>query len=208
MKTSGGRLRPLVAVLGPTGSGKSQIAFALAKKFNGSIINADAMQMYKGLNIITNKPTPSELNACPHHLIDFLDPLYENYNVKMYKLDKLIDERVDKMLENGLVDELVDFHHRYSENQTYEGCSRPECYCVYKLDATGSKDLSTDVIPMAITIVADYLAVLSLVIIIQKRSQILPDQYANCQAMQALFKIIKIPYNVEYYKNAEEISPN
>ncbi|XP_029655077.1 tRNA dimethylallyltransferase-like [Octopus sinensis] len=203
MKTSGGRLRPLVAVLGPTGSGKSQIAFALAKKFNGSIINADAMQMYKGLNIITNKPTPSELNACPHHLIDFLDPLYENYNVKMYK--------------------------------TYEGCSRPECYCVYKLDATGSKDLSTDVIPMAITIVADYLAVLSLVIIIQKQSlplpetitlyqvnesiklffnklktgsQILPDQYANCQAMQALFKIIKIPYNVEYYKNAEEISPN
>ncbi|XP_029655829.1 tRNA dimethylallyltransferase-like [Octopus sinensis] len=203
MKTSGGRLRPLVAVLGPTGSGKSQIAFALAKKFNGSIINADAMQMYKGLNIITNKPTPSELNACPHHLIDFLDPLYENYNVKMYK--------------------------------TYEGCSRPERYCVYKLDATGSKDLSTDVIPMAITIVADYLAVLSLVIIIQKQSlplpetitlyqvnesiklffnklktgsQILPDQYANCQAMQALFKIIKIPYNVEYYKNAEEISPN
>ncbi|OLN86922.1 tRNA dimethylallyltransferase, mitochondrial [Colletotrichum chlorophyti] len=61
---------PLVVVLGSTGTGKSELAIELATRFNGEIINADAMQMYKGLPIITNKITPEERRGVPHHLLD------------------------------------------------------------------------------------------------------------------------------------------
>ena len=51
---------PIVVILGATGAGKSQLALELAQKFGGEIISADAMQMYKGLDIITNKVTEEE----------------------------------------------------------------------------------------------------------------------------------------------------
>ncbi|KZL71957.1 tRNA isopentenyltransferase [Colletotrichum tofieldiae] len=65
---------PLVVILGSTGTGKSetQLAIELATRFNGEIINADAMQMYKGLPIITNKITPAERRGVPHHLLDHI----------------------------------------------------------------------------------------------------------------------------------------
>ena len=61
---------PIVVVLGATGAGKSKLALEIAQKFGGEIISADAMQMYRGLDIVTNKVTQAE-----HHMIDFLDPL-------------------------------------------------------------------------------------------------------------------------------------
>ncbi|TQN66903.1 TRNA dimethylallyltransferase [Colletotrichum shisoi] len=61
---------PLVVILGSTGTGKSELAVELATRFNGEIINADAMQMYKGLPIITNKISPEERRGVPHHLLD------------------------------------------------------------------------------------------------------------------------------------------
>lgn len=64
-------LKPLVAVVGSTGSGKSQFAVDLAKALDGEIINGDAMQMYRGLDIITNKHPIKERNNIPHHLIGF-----------------------------------------------------------------------------------------------------------------------------------------
>ena len=66
---------PILVVLGATGAGKSKLALELAHLFGGQIISADAMQMYKGLDIVTNKVTPEELNLVKHHVIDFLDPL-------------------------------------------------------------------------------------------------------------------------------------
>ena len=66
---------PILVVLGATGAGKSRLALELAQKYGGEIINADAMQMYKGLDIITNKVTQKERSAVKHHIIDFLDPL-------------------------------------------------------------------------------------------------------------------------------------
>ena len=66
---------PVLLVLGATGAGKSKLALELAQKFHGEIISADAMQMYKGLDIITNKVTAEERNLVKHHMIDFLDPL-------------------------------------------------------------------------------------------------------------------------------------
>ena len=66
---------PVLLVLGATGAGKSKLALELAQKFNGEIISADAMQMYKGLDIITNKVTVEERKLVKHHMIDFLNPL-------------------------------------------------------------------------------------------------------------------------------------
>ncbi|KAK0260438.1 tRNA dimethylallyltransferase, mitochondrial [Friedmanniomyces endolithicus] len=60
---------PLIAIIGATGTGKSQLAVELATRFNGEIINGDAMQMYAGLPIITNKTTIKAQKGIPHHLL-------------------------------------------------------------------------------------------------------------------------------------------
>ncbi|XP_048414321.1 tRNA dimethylallyltransferase isoform X1 [Stegostoma tigrinum] len=65
---------PLV-ILGPTGSGKSRLALEIGRRLRGEIISADSMQVYKGLDIITNKVTREEQQLCRHHMISFLDPL-------------------------------------------------------------------------------------------------------------------------------------
>ncbi|MCU1664671.1 MAG: tRNA dimethylallyltransferase, partial [Pseudonocardia sp.] len=64
---------PLVAVVGPTATGKSELALALAADLRGEVVNADAMQLYRGLDIGTAKLTPTERAGVPHHLLDVLD---------------------------------------------------------------------------------------------------------------------------------------
>lgn len=64
----------LVALGGPTASGKTALGIKLARAFGGEIISADSMQIYQGLDIGTAKPTQEEQSQAPHHLIDFLDP--------------------------------------------------------------------------------------------------------------------------------------
>lgn len=68
---------PLVVILGSTGTGKSKLAIEIGKRIGGEILSADSMQVYKGLDIITNKVTAEELSQCPHHLIDFVSPSKE-----------------------------------------------------------------------------------------------------------------------------------
>ncbi|MDJ0357317.1 tRNA (adenosine(37)-N6)-dimethylallyltransferase MiaA [Paenarthrobacter sp. PH39-S1] len=63
---------PVVAVVGPTGSGKSELAVALALALDGEIINADAMQLYRGMDIGTAKMPAAERRGVPHHLLDIL----------------------------------------------------------------------------------------------------------------------------------------
>ncbi|KAI1645544.1 putative tRNA isopentenyltransferase [Daldinia loculata] len=75
---------PLVAILGTTGTGKSDLAVDLALKFNGEVINADAMQMYKGLPIITNQLTPEDQKGVPHHLLGTVDPNEPTWNVEVF----------------------------------------------------------------------------------------------------------------------------
>jgi tRNA dimethylallyltransferase len=65
---------PLVIILGPTGVGKSRTAVDLALKLNGEIINSDSIQVYRGFDIGTDKPSPEDRRAVPHHLIDCVDP--------------------------------------------------------------------------------------------------------------------------------------
>ncbi len=68
------QLRPLIAVVGPTGSGKSALALRLAQEFRGEIVNCDSLQLYRYLDIGTAKPSPGERGGIPHHLFDLLDP--------------------------------------------------------------------------------------------------------------------------------------
>lgn len=61
-------------VVGPTASGKSGLALDLAERLDGEIVNADAFQLYQGLDVLTAKPEPAELDRCPHHLYSVLSP--------------------------------------------------------------------------------------------------------------------------------------
>ena len=67
-------LPPLIVIAGPTAVGKTAAAIALALRHNGEIVSADSRQVYRGLDIGTAKPTPDELAAVPHHLLDIRDP--------------------------------------------------------------------------------------------------------------------------------------
>mgnify|MGYP000848399947 CR=1 FL=1 len=64
---------PVLAVVGPTASGKTALGIELAKLYNGEIVSADSMQIYKGMDIATAKPTIEEMQGIPHHLIGILD---------------------------------------------------------------------------------------------------------------------------------------
>jgi tRNA dimethylallyltransferase len=63
----------VVAVVGPTAAGKSDLAVALSQRLDGEVVNADAMQVYRGMDIGTAKITPAERAGVPHHLLDILD---------------------------------------------------------------------------------------------------------------------------------------
>ncbi|KAI8348007.1 IPP transferase-domain-containing protein [Mortierella sp. GBAus27b] len=78
----------LMAVIGTTGVGKSNLSIQLAKELNGEVINADALQVYKGLDIITNKMPIEEREGITHHLMDFL-PTDQEYSVLDFKADAL-----------------------------------------------------------------------------------------------------------------------
>ncbi len=64
----------LVVVLGPTASGKTALALAIARRFNAEIVNCDSVAMYRGFEIGTAKPNAAERGEVPHHLLDFVDP--------------------------------------------------------------------------------------------------------------------------------------
>jgi len=74
---------PVVAVVGPTASGKTSLAIALAKRFGGEVVSADSMQIYKGMDIATAKPSPEEMDGIVHRMMDFLSP-DEEYSVAKY----------------------------------------------------------------------------------------------------------------------------
>lgn len=73
----------IVVIAGPTASGKTALAVELAKRFSGEVVCADSMQIYKGMDIATAKPTASEMQGIPHHLVDFLDA-GESFSVADY----------------------------------------------------------------------------------------------------------------------------
>ncbi len=64
----------LLVIAGPTASGKTALAVALARRLGGEIVNADSQQVYRGLDVGTAKPSPTERAAAPHHLLDVVEP--------------------------------------------------------------------------------------------------------------------------------------
>lgn len=81
-------LPPAVAIMGPTASGKTAAALAIAQVIPSEIISVDSALVYRGMDIGTAKPTPDELAAVPHHLIDIIDPL-DAYSVAQFRNDTL-----------------------------------------------------------------------------------------------------------------------
>lgn len=75
---------PVAAVIGPTASGKSDLAVEICRHFGGEVVSADSMQIYKGMDIATAKPTEEEKKNVPHHMMDFLDNT-EDYSVALYQ---------------------------------------------------------------------------------------------------------------------------
>ncbi len=75
---------PLLAIVGPTAVGKTALSIALAQMLDGEIVSANSRQVYRGMDIGTAKPTPTERAAAPHHLIDVADP-DEEFSLARYQ---------------------------------------------------------------------------------------------------------------------------
>lgn len=90
-------MKPII-ITGPTASGKSSLAIALAKQINGEIISCDSMQIYIGMDIGTAKVTAEEMDGVKHHLLDIISPL-ESFSVCDYR-DRCLDI-IDKIQKEG-----------------------------------------------------------------------------------------------------------
>lgn len=76
-------MNPIVCIAGPTASGKTALAVALAQELGGEVISCDSMQIYRGMDIGTAKPTPDEMQGVPHHMLDVAEP-WEDFSVSRY----------------------------------------------------------------------------------------------------------------------------
>lgn len=185
----------VVFVMGATGTGKSRLAIDLATRFPGEVINSDKMQVYKGLNIVTNKVTEEECRGIPHHLLGFVDPdsdftamdfqyhtsralrfisgrdrvpiiaggsnsfidalvngdpeFRSRHNccflwvdVSLPVLHHFVSERVDRMVEEGLVDEVRSLYNPKADNtkgiRRAIGVSEMEQYL--RIESTNAED--------------------------------------------------------------------
>lgn len=88
----------VVVIAGPTASGKTKLGVYLAKEFNGEIISADSMQIYKGFQILSAKPTEEEQEGIPHHLMDFLS-VENKFSVADFV--NLASEKIDEISSRG-----------------------------------------------------------------------------------------------------------
>ena len=94
----------LIVLTGPTAVGKSKLSIELAKQIGGEIISADSMQVYKFMDIGTDKISPEKMGGVPHHLIDFLDP-HEDFNV--FTFQKLAKKAITEIASRGHVPIIV-----------------------------------------------------------------------------------------------------
>ncbi|WP_341201986.1 tRNA (adenosine(37)-N6)-dimethylallyltransferase MiaA [Planomicrobium okeanokoites] len=124
----------VMAIVGPTASGKTALGIELAKAFNGEIINGDSMQIYRDMSIGTAKVKPEEMAGVTHHLLDIKDP-EEPFSVAEYQ--KLVRDKISEIKQKGklpiivggtgLYIQAVLFDYRFSESQVDENL-RNELY--------------------------------------------------------------------------------
>lgn len=107
----------IIVVVGPTGVGKTKMSVELAKIYNGEIINADSMQIYKGLDIGTAKVTKSEMQHITHHLLDIKD-VEEDYTVFDYQRDARA--KIEEVKNKGKIPILVGGTGYYIKSVFYD----------------------------------------------------------------------------------------
>lgn len=144
-------MHKIIVITGPTAVGKTKLSIELAKKYNGEIINADAVQVYKGLDIGSAKITKEEMEGIPHHLFDIKE-VNEEYTIYHYQKDarKVIDDIINRKKTpilvggTGLYIKSALYDYKLSEekeNNTYDNLSTEELYQeLIKLD----KDIIID----------------------------------------------------------------
>lgn len=129
----------IVVILGPTATGKSDLAVNLALKFNGEIVSADSRQVYRGLDLGSGKITQTEMLGIKHHLLDVVNPM-DDFSVADFQ--KLADKAINKILAQGKLPIVVGGTGFYIEAIT-EGLILPEVKPNQKLRAE-LNNLSTD----------------------------------------------------------------
>lgn len=130
----------IIVVTGPTASGKTKLSEKLAKKYNGIIVNADSMQIYKKLDIGTAKVKKEEMEDVPHYLFDICNP-EDDYSVYDYQRDarKIIENNRDKTIilvgGTGLYIKAALFDYKFeeqTEKNTYDDLTNEELYNMAK----------------------------------------------------------------------------
>ena len=117
----------IILIAGPTASGKSKLAIKLAKFFNGEIINADSMQIYKEISILTSKPNTQDIKTVKHNLYGFCS-VKNNFSTGHWL--KLLTKKIDKLWKKKRIPIIV---------EKYEGCELPE---IDKLKYLVPKDMT------------------------------------------------------------------
>lgn len=117
----------VIAIVGPTASGKTALSLELAKRFNGEIINGDSMQVYRGMSIGTAKISVEEMQGVPHHLLDIKEP-EESFSVAEYQ--GLVRGKIEEIQSRGKLPILVGgsglyvqavlFDYRFTDGQVDE----------------------------------------------------------------------------------------
>src|SRR5688572_8970072 len=113
-------IRPIYAIAGPTASGKTALGVRLARHAGGEVVNFDSVQIYRGIQIATAKPSEEEKQGVPHHLIDYVDPNV-NYTAADWARDAVT--KIKEIEELGKIPILVGgtgFYLRTLRNPLFE----------------------------------------------------------------------------------------
>jgi tRNA dimethylallyltransferase len=107
----------VVAIIGPTASGKTALSIKLAKEIDGEVINGDSMQIYKQLDIGTAKITEQEMEGVPHHLLSIKEPT-ESFSVAEYQ--KLVRAKIEEIQSRGKIPIIVGGTGLYIQSVLYD----------------------------------------------------------------------------------------
>lgn len=142
----------IIVITGPTASGKTSLSIEIAKILNCDIINADAYQVFRKMDIGTNKTTLKEMDGVKHYLIDYLD-YKEEFNVKIFQREarKIIDEKLAKNEKiiicggSGLYVNALLYHYDFEDNVEFDNLKQKyEAYTLEQLqELVSDKNLNS-----------------------------------------------------------------